>query len=68
MAASAEKKASFASELTGGIKIAAGIASLFTGGGITDLLGGPGGAELGGLVGMQKGEGGGFLGGFGGAG
>jgi hypothetical protein len=38
---------------------------MFTGmGGIKDLLGGPGGAELGDLVGMPKGEGGGFLGGF----
>jgi hypothetical protein len=40
MAASAEKKASFADELTGGIRIAAGIASLFSGGGIASLLGG----------------------------
>jgi hypothetical protein len=68
MVASAEKKASFMSDITGGIKIAAGVASLFTGGGITSLLGGPGGPQLGGVVGMTPGEGGGFLGGFGGAG
>jgi hypothetical protein len=68
MAGNAEKKAAGFAEITGGIKIATGIASLLSGGGITDLLGGPGGAQLGGLVGMPEGEGGGFLGGFGGAG
>jgi hypothetical protein len=47
-----------------GIKFAAGIASMFTGG----VGGSEFGPALGGLVGMPEGEGGGFLGGFGGAG
>jgi hypothetical protein len=39
-AAQAEKKAAIGAEWTAGIKIAAGIASIFTGGGISSLLGG----------------------------
>jgi hypothetical protein len=39
MAASAEKKAAIAAEWTGGIKIATGIASMFTGGGLSGLFG-----------------------------
>lgn len=68
-AGDAEKRASYGAEWTAGIKFATGIASMLTGTGeITDLLGGRGGAQLGGMVGMTPGEGGGFLGGFGGAG
>jgi hypothetical protein len=39
-AAGAENKASFGADITGGLKIAAGFATLFTGGGIASLLGG----------------------------
>jgi hypothetical protein len=67
-AAAAENNAAKGAAWDAGFKFAGAVASLFTGGDITSLLGGPGGAELGGLVGMPGVEGGGFLGGFGGAG
>jgi hypothetical protein len=40
MAAQAEKKAAVGAEWTAGLKFATGLASMFTGGGITSLLGG----------------------------
>jgi hypothetical protein len=68
MAVAAEKNAAKGAAWGAGFEFAGAIASLFTGRDIKSLLGGPGGAQLGGLVGMPEGEGGGFLGGFGGAG
>jgi hypothetical protein len=65
MAGNAEKKAAIGDEITGGLKIATGLASMIFTGGVGGSEFGP---ALGGLVGMPEGEGGGFLGGFGGAG